>query len=260
MTAILRNESRKRLRESLVLAGAFAVLSAFLFAAFPGFADEAELIEEAFPEVLVGLFGFEAMHTIEGFVGGYTYPMVWVLFTGMYFAYTSAGMIAGDIRDRKMDLTLSNPVSRESVIFQKVGALWLPLVVLNAALIVIVFAGAFAVGESIDPVALGMLHLLSIPYHLVCAGFGIVLSVVVDRDETAEIAALGLVFMLWLVEGLAEMSPDFEWVRYLTPTRYYDPTAILVHEEFALLDAGILLLAFFVLVGIATLVFVRRDI
>jgi len=260
MTAILRIESGKRVRQSFVLVGAFAILSAFLFAAFPAFADEAELFEEAFPEVFVALFAFEAMHTIEGFVGGYAYPMMWVLFTGLYFAYTSAGMIAGDIRERKMDLTLSNPVSRESVVLQKIGALWVPLVVLNVGLFVVVLVGSLAVDEWIDPVVLGMAHLLSIPYLLVCASLGLLLSVIVDRNETAEVGALALVFVLWLVDGIAEMSPNFEWLRYFTPSRYYDPSAILVHEEFALLDAAILLVAFAALVGIATAIFVRRDI
>ena len=260
MTAILRSESGKRVRQSFVLVGAFALLSAFLFAAFPAFADQAELIEGAFPEAFVALFGFEAMHTIEGFVGGYAYPMMWVLFTGLYFAYTSAGMIAGDIRERKMDLTLSNPVSRESVVLQKIGALWVPLVVLNVGLFVTVLVGSVAVGEWIDPVVLGMAHLLGIPYLLVCASIGLILSVIVDRNETAEVGALALVFVLWLVDGIAEMSPDFEWLRYLTPSRYYDPSAILVHEEYALLDAGVLLVAFVAIVGVATVIFVRRDI
>ena len=260
MTAILRNESRKRIRGSVTLVGAFAFLSAFLFAVFPSFSEEAELIEESLPDVLIGLFGFEAMHTVEGFVAGYAYPMMLVLFAGIYVAYTSAGMIAGDISDRKMDLILSTPVPRASVIAQKFGALWVPLTAINGGLFVIVLAGAFAVGESIDPVVLGMAHLLALPYLLVCAGLGLVFSVVLARQETAEIAALSLVFLLWLVEGIAEMSPDFEWIRYAMPTRYYDMGAILIHEEYALADAGVLLIVFIGLFVTATVLFIRRDI
>lgn len=260
MTAILYTESRMRVRESLVIVGAFGLLSAFLFAAFPAFSDQAELIEDAFPEPLVALFGFEAMHTYEGFLGGYSYPMLIVLFAGIYFAYTSAGMIADDIRTRKMDLTLASPVSRESVVLQKVGALWVPLVILTVGVALINVIGALVLGESLDPHVLLMVHLLSVPYLLCCAGIGLVLSVWLERSETAEIGALGIVFVLWLVEGLADMSPDFSWVGYLTPSRYYDPSAILVHGEFALLEGGVLLGAFFGLLAIATIRFLRRDI
>lgn len=260
MTAILRNESRRLVRSSVLLTGMFALLAAFLFAAFPGFADEAGFIEEAFPPVLVGLFGFEAIHTIEGFVAGYVFPLVWVLFAGIFFAYISAGLIVEDVRTRKMDLVLSSPVSRESVVLQKIAALWVPLVVLNVGMWLVIVAGANVLGETIDLVDLGVALLLSIPYLLVCAGIGLVLSVVLDRVESAQVTALGLVFVLWLVEGLSHMDPDFEWIGDLTPSRYFDPTAILVHGEYAYGDAGILLVAFLGLLALAVGIFTRRDI
>lgn len=260
MAAILRNESGRLLRGSLLLFGLFALVSVFFFAAFPGFAEEAELVEEAFPEFLMGLLGFEELHTIEGFVSGYIFPLILMVFTGIYFAYVSAGMIAEDIRTRRMDLTLSNPVSRESVVLQKVAALWVPLVVLNVGLFAILFVGASLFGETLDPLDLMMAHLLGVPYLLVCAGIGIVLSVTVDRVDTAQAAASGLVFLLWLVEGLGGMDEEYEWIGTVAPSRYYHPADVLVHEEYAFFDAGILLVAFLVLLGIAVLVFVRRDI
>ncbi|MFC4543003.1 ABC transporter permease [Halosolutus amylolyticus] len=260
MTAILRVESAKLLRGSLTLSGLLAMLSAFFLVVFPSVREEAALIEEVYPAYLLELLGIEELHTIEGFVGGYVFSFVWILITGIYVAYVSAGMIAGDVRDRKMDLVLSTPVSRESVVLQKVAALWVPLVAVTVGLLAVLLVGVTVLGESLDPVALAMVHLLGVPYLLVCAGIGIVLSVLVDRVETAQATALGLVFVLWLVDGLSTMNPDFEWVGDLTPSRYYDPTAILVHEEYAFLDAGILLAVFLVLLGLALLVFTRRDI
>ncbi|APX95126.1 ABC transporter permease subunit [Natronorubrum daqingense] len=260
MTAILRNESGRLVRGTLTLTGLLVVLSAFFLVVFPSIQEEAELFEEIYPEYVLELLGIEELHTIEGFLGGYIFPFVWVLLAGIYFAYVAAGMISRDIRTRRMDLTLSTPVSRESVVLQKVAALWVPLVALNGGLLAALLVGARVLEESLDPVALVMALALGIPYLLVCAGIGIVLSVIFDRVESAQATAFGLVFVLWLIDGLSHMNPDFEWVGELTPSRYYDPTAILVHEEYAFLDAGILLAAFLVLLGGAIAVFVRRDI
>ena len=260
MTAILRNESRKLVRGSALLAGIFAVFLFFFLSVFPGFAAEAELIEEAYPAFVIALLGFEQIHTIEGFVGGYIYPLVWVVFTGAYFAYLAAGMIAEDIETRRMDLTLSNPVSRESVIVQKLAALWVPLVTLSVGMIVMLSVGTAIIGETLDPLVLVMIHLLSIPYLFVCAGIGMLLSVVLDRVESAQAMALGLVFLLWLVDGMSTINPDFEWVGTVSPSRYFDSTEILLHEEYAFLDAGILLGGFLVLLGVAIFIFTRRDI
>ena len=260
MTAVFRLESGKLVRGSLLLTGLLVMLSAMFLVVFPSIQEEAALFEQVYPEYLLVMLGIEELHTIEGFVGGYVFPFIWILLGGIYFAYVSAGMIVRDVRTRRMDLTLSNPVSRESVVLQKVAALWVPLVVLNVAVPVIVYVGALVIGESFNPVALALAHLLSIPYLLVCAGIGLVASVLVDRVRTARATALTLVFVLWLVEGVSSVDPDYEWIGAFTPSRYYDATAILVHEEYAFLDAGVLTVVFVVLVGVAVLIFTRRDI
>ncbi|MFU8868997.1 ABC transporter permease subunit [Natronococcus sp.] len=260
MTAILRLESRRLLRGTLTLTGLLVLLSAFFLLVFPSIQAEAAVIEAVYPAYMLELLGIVELHTIEGFVGGYVFPFVWILLAGIYFAYVSAGTISRDVRTRRLDLTLSGPVSRESVVLQKIGALWVPLVALNVGVLAALLVGGTLLGESIDPVPLAMVHLLGIPYLLVCAGIGLVCSVVLDRVETAQVTALVLVFVLWLVDGLSQMNPDFEWVGDLTPSRYYDPSAILVYEEYALGDAGILLAAFLVLLGVAVVRFVRRDI
>ncbi|MFU8868998.1 ABC transporter permease [Natronococcus sp.] len=260
MTAVLRLESRKRVRGSVVLVVVFALLSALYFSMFPGVQAEMDALEQAFPEYMFDMFGIEELHTIEGFIAAEIYSFFWVLLVAAYFAYVGAGLIASDVQDRTMDLTLSNPISRVSVVLQKIGALWVPLVALNVGVPIIVSVGALVIGESFDPVALAMVHLLSIPYLLVCAGIGLLLSVVVDHVRIARAAALTLVFVLWLVDGVSSVDPDYEWIGAVAPSRYYDETAILVREEYALGDAGILLAAFLVLLGAAVLRFVRRDI
>ncbi len=263
MTAIFRNESKQLYRGSIVLVGVFALFSTLYFSIFPDFAADAEAAEEvmdAFPESLMDFFGIEAIHTIEGFIAAEIYAFFWTILVGVYFAYVSAGMIAGDVENRKMDLTLSYPISRESVLAQKVAALLVPLTLLNVGVFSIVYAGAWLIDEPFNPIALAMVHLLSVPYLLVCAGMGLVLSVIVDRARTAQGAALGLVFMLWLVEGVSNIDQEYEWIGYFTPSRYYDQTAILVHEEYAFFDGAVLLAAFVFLVLFATGLFIRRDI
>jgi ABC-2 type transport system permease protein len=258
--AILRIESGKRVRSSVVLVVVFALLAAMYFAMFPSIQEEAELLEDAFPAVFFDMFGIEALHTIEGFIAAEIYSFFWIVLVGIYFAYVGAGMIAKDVDERKMDLTLSNPVSRESVVLQKIAALWLPLVVLNVGVGGIVLLGGIIIGEPLDPVAVTMVHLLSIPYLLVCAGIGLLISVVIDHVRTARATALTVVFVLWLVEGVSRLDEDYEWIGAVGPSRYYDETAILVREEYAFADAGILLAVFLVLLVLAVLLFTRRDI
>lgn len=259
-TAILRVESRKRLRSSITIAGVFVILGAFYYSMFPGFEEEAEEILEAFPEFVLEMFGIDEMHTIEGFIAAEMYAFFWIVLVGVYFAYIGAGLIAAAIDERQMDLTLSNPISREAVLAQKVASLWVPLVVLNVAVGGVVYLGSVVIGDPIDPVSIAMVHLLSTPYLLVCAGIGLVCSVIAPRARTARSGAIGAVVLLWLVDIVSVLDPDYEWVGDLTPSRYLDVNDILVHQEYAVGDAVLLLVVFVVLLLVATVLFVRRDI
>ncbi|MFW6448797.1 MAG: ABC transporter permease subunit [Halobacteriota archaeon] len=259
-TAIARLESRRHLRSAALLAAVLSVFGALYVAIFPELKAQASEIVEVFPEFILDLFGIEALDTIEGFLAAEMYSFFWTVLVGVYFAYLGASMIAVDVHDRRMDLTLANPVARESVVLQKVAALWAPLALLNVPVWGVLFVGSALVGEPIDGAALAMVHLLSVPYLLVCAGLGLVLSVALGHPRQAKGAAVAVVILQWLVDAVSRLSPDFEWVGAFTPARYYDYTAILVHNAYDPVNAALLLVAWIVLLGLATVLFVRRDI
>lgn len=260
MTAILRNESGRLVKGSLLLTGIIAITAAFFLAVFPGIQAEAEEFAEAFPDYLLGLLGLEDLTTLEGFAAGYIYPVAIILLVGIYVAYTAASMINEDVNARRMDLLLSNPISRESVILQKFGALWVPIVVINVGLFALMLIGAVVLGESISVTRFAMAHVLAVPYLLVCGAIGLLFSVVLRRVASAQGGALGVIFVLWILEGIAETNEMYEPIGVFTPSQYYDLNAILLHEEYAIADAGVLLLAAGVLLLVTIVIFVRRDI
>lgn len=185
---------------------------------------------------------------------------LWLLGLGIYFAYAAAGMIADDIESDRMDLLLSFPVSRSQLLLEKFASLLLPLLLLNVVVGGVTYGLVVAIGETIDPMYLALAHLLSIPYLLVCATIGLVLSVLVDRAAIAERAAIGVVFVLWLVESAVGAAEDFAWIQYVSPTHYYSPTPVLIDGTYELMDTGILLAGFLGLLIVSQVLFQRRDI
>lgn len=67
-------------------------------------------------------------------------------------------------------------------------------------------------------------------------------------------------FGLFLVESMVAGTGGFEWVQYLSPTHYYEPTQLLIDGTYELVDTGILLALFLALLIGSQLVFRRRDI
>jgi ABC-2 type transport system permease protein len=263
MLEIARYETEKRRRGTVALAVGIGVLALVFVAFFPSL-DSADVdidaMLAAYPPAIQEAFGIATLSTIEGFLAVEIYQFVWLLLLGLYFAYSAAGLIADDVERDRMDLTLSLPVSRSRVLAEKFLSLLVPILALNTVVAAAVYVGVLAIGQSIDPLDLAMVHALSVPYLLACGAIGLVLSVLVSRADVAKRIAIALVFVLFLIESVAASTEEFEWLGYVSPTRYYDPTAILVEGSYDLVGAAVLLGATVALVLLARFRFSGADI
>ncbi len=262
MLETARYEVDRRRRGTVVLTAGISLVAVFFIALYPSFqtADiDIDQMIEAWPPAMREAFGLVTLASIEGFLAVELYNFVWVIVLGLYFAYLAAGLIADDIEGDRMDLLCSLPVSRTRVLFEKFAALVVPILAVNVVVGSLVYAGTIAIGEPIDALGLVMVHLLSIPYLLLCATIGLVFSVKFDRGDVAKRAAIAAIFALYLLDSIAGSVEEISVVQSLTPSGYYDPTAILVQETYAIGDAGVLLVATAVVLVGARVLFVRRD-
>jgi ABC-2 type transport system permease protein len=261
MLEFARYYGRRRVRGSVAMTGGFAMLVALFVWMFPSVSSGIDLDEyaQSLPPALVEAFGLEALGTIEGFLAAELYAWGWVLVLGVYFAYTAASLIADDVDRGRIDMLLSLPVSRSTVLLEKYASLFVPLVVVNVVTPVVVYLSVLGIGESIAFADLLAVHALAVPYLLLTAAIGLLASVAFDRASVAQRVAGGVVFGLFLVDSVTAGS-DFGWVGALSPTRYYDPTAVLVSSEYDLAGGAVMLVAAVVLVLASRAYFQRKDI
>jgi ABC-2 type transport system permease protein len=256
-----RYYGRRRLKGSAALAIGLAVLTSLYIWMFPSISEGIDLdaYVQSMPPALRAAFGIQALGSIEGFLAAELYSFGIVLLMGLYLAYSAASVIADDVEDERMDMLLALPVTRSKVLLEKFSALLVPIAVVNIVLPVVVYGGVLAIGESLSVVDLLMAHALSVPYLLATASVGLLASVWFDRTGLAQRAAMGVVFGLFLVDSVVT-DTDFAALGALSPTRYYDPAAILVRSEYDLLGAALLLGGAAVLVAASRAYFQRKDI
>ncbi|PSQ45684.1 ABC transporter permease [Halobacteriales archaeon SW_6_65_15] len=265
MFDIAEYESERRIKGALVVAVLLGVLSVLFVSLFPSIASSGvdfEAYMESLPPALQAAFGASgglAITTIEGFLAVELYQFFWVLMLGIYLAYQAGGLIAGDVERGRMDVLLAAPVFRRRVVVEKFLSLVPGVVVVNLVVGLLVYGAVVVIGESISVADLAMAHLLSIPYLLACGAIGLLLSVLTDDSDVAKRGGLGVIFGLFLLESIGE-SADLGWLGAISPTRYYDPTAILVSGEYDWAGAAILLAGTAGLVALSAWWFSRKDI
>lgn len=260
MFEIVRYESEKRVLSALTIALGLSLYAGLFLAIAPDVIANVDLSAygAALPEAMQSAFGVDALGSLEGFLAAELYQFGWVLLLGLYFAYAAGGSIAGDVEHGRMDMLLSTGVGRDRVVVETYLALLPTMVFVNVVVAGIVYAGAALVGEPVSLVDVLAVHALSIPYLLVCAAIGLALSVLVSRESLAQRASLAMVFGLFMIESIVT-DTDYQVLGLLSPTRYYNPTDILVDGTNDLLGAAILVETAVLLVFGSVVWFTRRD-
>lgn len=258
MFEIAKHRVRQRRLETIAVTAGFAGLALALLAVVADTGVLGDPTGTAIQPVSATIGTGEAgPQTIDAFLASGLYQFGWVLGLGIYFAYSAGSLLADDI-DR-VDVLLSAPVSRSSVVRQRFLALLVTMLVVNAAVCVVVYLGTIAVGSPIGPMDLLAVHAFSIPYLLVCASIGLLFSVGASTSSRGSVASAAVVLGLFLFARRVDGTP-YEWLSALTPAHYYDPTAILVTNAYAATDGLFLLAAAVVLSSVGRLWFRSTDI
>jgi ABC-2 type transport system permease protein len=257
---VTRFEGRERLRITLVIAALLSAYGVLFVWVGPDLVagEELQTLLDAMPPVLVELLGFESLASLSGLLAGEYYTFGWLVGLASYVAYTAAGSVAGDLETDRMDTVLAAPISRGSVLLGNFLALLVPIVVVNAVVAPVLSVAAATVGEPLPLDRLLAFHALSIPYLLCWGAVGLLLGVAIGRSRTAGRVALALVFASWLFESILDVT-DYSWLGAATPTRYLDPSAVLVAGEYDVLGAAALLVATAAVVELSRRTFSRRD-
>lgn len=261
MLETTRFESEQLVTASSVIGlslGAFGGMMTLIAPGILGDVDMAALLE-SFPAALVEEMGLGHMATIEGFIALELYEYVWLLGLGAYLAYVAAGTIAGDIETGRMDTLLAAPISRRRLLVETYLALLTPILLVNVLVFVLVGGAGQVITESLSLADLAAVHLLSVPYLLVCGAFGMLASVAAPRRRIAEGVAAGAIIGTFLFEMLVN-NTDLEWVGGLTPMRYYDPLTILTQGSYDVAGGVVLLGAAVALLVGSALLFEEVDV
>jgi ABC-2 type transport system permease protein len=198
----------------------------------------------------------------SAFIHGDVYPsflgFIWLSFTQLLmagFAVTQVARWSAQDSDGRLELTLSNPVSRAGVVIERVVVLAIAALVIAAVSGVAVWTEAHYQSIDLDRGRLAAAALLLVPFTLV---FGVIGALLASRIPRATVGVLGiLVFASYLTTQLAPIFKLPTWVQDASAFKLYgQPLTAGVDQT------GLVIMLVIVVAGLvaSTLVMERRDI
>ena len=204
-----------------------ASLTLFTFAAWPAISEDSAAFEsliESFPREVLALFGLtdvDAMLTPEGMVSSRTYGSVGPIVMIVFAITAMTGFVAREESSGKLDLVLSTPRTRYSVLWEKATG--------TATLIGIIGAILFGVavfGNAQWDTDMSLYHIASANVGLALLGlcfWGIAIALwsLFGASGPAIGATAALAVTTYFLHGLGSIVDILEPFRWLSPFYWY---------------------------------------
>ena len=258
---LLKHELRRGLTALIIWTGVIAFMLGVCVLIYPEMEKQMGEISEMFANMgsFSAAFGMDKVNFGE-FMGYFATECGNVLGLGGAFFAALLGIsaLAKEEGEHTADFLLTHPVSRPSIVLQKLCSILVQLIALNAAVICIVALCTRIVGEAPDFPTLARLLLAYFILQIEIAAVCFCISAFLRHGGLG--IGLGVAALLYFLSIVANLTEDAKFLKYITPFGYANGTDIVadgrIDVRYLAVGLGITAAA----IGVAFVKYCRKDI
>jgi ABC-2 type transport system permease protein len=212
------------------------------------------------PPAVLNAFNFQAFNltTVSGFFGVmFTY---YALILCIAAAMWGSDIIVKEERDKTVEFSLTLPVTRSRLVTAKT----LAALVNCVGLLLITWGASLVSAARYQPDAgfyifLALCMLAIFIMQLIFLAIGIFLGCALTRYKLVSSAAVSLLLGTYLLSILSSLNNNLEFLKYLSPFKYFDAVALLHESRIDISFLGLSLAIILVSMVGAYLTYAKRD-
>jgi len=202
-------------------------------ALFPSMQKNAEAFEEMFenmPEIFFKALGIESLgfSTIEQFLSIEHFSLVWPLMAIFLLLSIAGSSLAGEIEKGTAELLLSKPISRLKLFLGKYMSGIFSLLVFTVISIFAIAALAPMHAVSYNFANFALAAVLSFLFGWAIFSMGMLFSAIFSERSRVYMACGAILLVMYVLNVIALLSENLEWLKYASFFHYYDYHAAIV--------------------------------
>ena len=258
---LLKHELRQGRTALSIWTAAIGFLLTVCVFIFPEMKGEMENLGDVFGSMgsFSDAFGMDQLN-FGTLVGFYAIECGNVLGLGgaFYAAICAAGILSKEEKDGTAEFLLTHPISRRTVLMQKLAAIVIQITVMNMVVYLLSIGSMVLIGEVVPWKEVNLMHLAYYCLQLELGGICFGVSAFLRKGSLG--VGLGIAVMLYFANLISNMAEVAEGLRYITPFAYCDGADIVTKGNLDLLLLGIGFLFTAVGIGSAFWKYCRKDI
>ena len=218
---LIKHELRQSRTSFLVWTASLGFLLATCIFLFPEMKGQMESVNDMFSSMgsFTEAFGMDRLNfgTLTGF---YAVECGNVLGLGGAFfsSLCAVGILSKEEMDKTAEFLLSHPVSRKSIVTEKLIAVFIQITAMNILIYALAIGSIAAVGEAIPWKEISLMHIAYylLQLELACICFGI--SAFLRKGSVG--VGLGIAVIMYFLNLVANIADVAEFLKYITPFGY----------------------------------------
>jgi ABC-2 type transport system permease protein len=230
---------------------------------YEGFANSGVSVTDMFKDMPAGVGAVFGIGNVDlGTISGWFSVLVLYLaiMLGVHAVLLGSGIIAKEETDKTAEFLFSKPVTRGQAFTAKILAAFTILITLFVVSTVasLLILPLFNDGH---PVTRDVLLLMPSVFfiQLIFLAIGVAFSAVMRKPKRAGQLSAALLLATFILSAFVDVATKYDWLKYLTPFKYFDPKVIFVDGGYNVAYIIIALVFSTALLAISQIAFRKRD-
>lgn len=259
---IIKRELRANLKSMIIWSIAVVFLVTVWMIEYESFAGNTAINDfmNSMPQGILQAMGMADLNlaSLNGFIS--TISLYLYLLLGIHAVLLSSTIISKEERDKTAEYLFALPISRKKVIVGKIIS-----AIINLSLLNIITLGALLIssmsydkGESFYKF-IGLLFIAIFIVQMIFLSIGMLVSSINKRYKKSGNISVSILMIAFLISSLINMVDSVDFLKYITPFKYFDASYIL--NEMSLEPVFIVISILIIVIGIGgTFIFYpKRD-
>lgn len=227
---LIKHELKSNFKALLIWSTSIGILILFCMVVYPLMEESLSQMDEMYRDMagLSAALGLDklSMYTPLGYYGSQV-GIILSLGGALYTAILGTGMLSKEEAGHTAEFLLTTPNSRAYVIFRKLGAMALIVLLFEMICFLVAILSFVAIGEAVTMPDLFLYHLAQFILHfeIACICFGI--SAFYKKTNVG--LGLGVATILYFTDIMIKTIKDLEVLKYVTPFYYAGAADIFVN-------------------------------
>ncbi|RAP74418.1 ABC transporter permease subunit [Paenibacillus montanisoli] len=234
---LLGREFRRNLKGLVIWSIIMAGIILMYLSIYPEFAKSQQGMEEmmnTLPEGMKKAFGMDrlSMGSLLGFYGIEIHLMT-TLLGSIFASLLASNIVAKEQHEKTIEFLLSKPITRSSIITQKLAAVVINVLLFNVVIVAASLLGfQFSKDNDVSLETFFLLESAVLLMHLTFASVSFLFSAMLKRTRSVVSMSLGLVFITYFFSIISGVSDHLTWLKYVSPFKYAEAAAIISDRYF----------------------------